>query len=166
MALNDAQLLAFNSALFAETDPVLVGYRDSGATPLIAAWYNAQRTPALVVWKTKLYLEEIIQNGFDWVRVDNLSVGKARIWEWMFGGEDRSINPSKPNVRAGIAEVWKGTQADLAVQASVLAHCKRNATRIEALFATGTGTTADPATMAFVESLSEYDVSRAMALQV
>ena len=99
------------------------------------------------------------------MRVDNLSVGKARIWEWMFGSEDNSINPSKLNIRAGIAEVWKGTVADLVVQATVLNHCKRPATRIEALYATGSGTTGAPATLVFTEQLSEPDVMRALYTQ-
>ena len=69
-----------------------------------------------------------MQNGFDWVEVDNLTVGKARIWEWLFDNATTTINPSKANVRAGIAECWKGTAAKLAVQAAVLAHCKAHLT--------------------------------------
>jgi hypothetical protein len=90
--------------------------------------------------------KEILQNGFDWTRLDNLSVGKARVWSEIF--VDGTINASKPNVRTGIESVWVGTQADLDVRAAVYVHCKRNAKRIEKLFATGTGTTPSPATMA------------------
>ena len=165
MALTTEQLQTFRAALLAEPDPDLVFRRDNGQTGRVAEWYNEPRTPSLIVWKTSLQLEEITSNGFDWVRVDNLSVGKARIWEWMFGSEDKSVNPSKPNVRAGIAEVWKGTAADLAVQATVLNHCKRPATRIEALFAVGSGTPAAPAMMVVTEQLSETDVMRAMYSQ-
>lgn len=112
----------------------------------LADLLNATATPAFVVWRTRVTRAEIMQNGFDWVRVDNLSVGKARIWEWMF--LDGPINPSKPNIQAGIAESWKGTQADLDVRAAVLAHCRRSASRVEKLFSTGVGTDANPATMA------------------
>ena len=163
MALTTEQLHVFRAALLAETDPDLVFRRDNGQAGRVAEWYNEPRVPSLIVWKTSLQLEEITSNGFDWVRVDNLSVGKARIWEWMFGGEDNSINPSKPNIRAGIAEVWKGTAADLAVQATVLNHCKRGTSRIEALFAVGTGTAAAPATMGFEGLLTEMDISLATA---
>ena len=144
MALTTEQLHVFRAALLAETDPDLVFRRDNGQAGRVAEWYNEPRVPSLIVWKTSLQLEEITSNGFDWVRVDNLSVGKARIWEWMFGSEDKSINPSRPNIRAVIAEVWKGTAADLAVQAVVLGHCKRPATLFESLFVTGTGTTPSP----------------------
>ena len=165
MALTTEQLHVFRAALLAETDPDLVFRRDNGQAGRVAEWYNQVGANAPIVWKTSLQLEEITSNGFDWVRVDNLSVGKARIWEWMFGSEVKSINPSKPNIRAGIAEVWKGTAADLAVQATVLNHCKRPATRIEALYATGSGTTAAPSTLVFTEQLSEPDVMRALYTQ-
>ena len=165
MALTTEQLHVFRAALLAETDPDLVFRRDNGQAGRVAEWYNQVGANAPIVWKTSLQLEEITSNGFDWVRVDNLSVGKARIWEWMFGTENKSINPSKPNIRAGIAEVWKGTAADLAVQATVLNHCKRPATRIEALYAAGSGTTGAPATMVFTEQLSEPDVMRALYTQ-
>lgn len=161
MALTPEQLQTFRAALYAETDPEFVGYREAGLAQPMTEWYNRPANPPKVVWKTRLELEEITSNGFDWVRVDNLSVGKARIWEWMFGGEDKSINPSKPNIRAGIAEVWKGTAADLAVQATVLQHCKRGTSRIEALFAVGVGTTESPATMGFEGLLTEMDISLA-----
>ena len=165
MALTTEQLHVFRAALLAETDPDLVFRRDNGQAGRVAEWYNQVGANAPIVWKTSLQLEEITSNGFDWVRVDNLSVGKARIWEWMFGSENKSINPSKPNIRAGIAEVWKGTAADLAVQATVLNHCKRPATRIEALYAAGSGTTGAPATLVFTEQLSEPDVMRALYTQ-
>ena len=163
MALTTEQLHVFRAALLAETDPDLVFRRDNGQAGRVAEWYNQVGANAPIVWKTSLQLEEITSNGFDWVRVDNLSVGKARIWEWMFGAESKSINPSKPNIRAGIAEVWKGTAADLAVQATVLNHCKRGTSRIEALFAVGTGTAAVPATMGFEGLLTEMDISLATA---
>jgi hypothetical protein len=116
-----------------------------GSAPIAAA-LNAPADPAAVVWRTAVSEDEIMLNGFDWTRVDNLSVGKARVWEWMtqFG----AIDPSRPNIRAGIEAVWVGTAADLAVRAAVYSHCKRAATTLERLFATGTGTDAVPATMA------------------
>lgn len=128
----------------------------------IAAAYNQAATPAFIVWKTSVSQDEIMQNGFDWVQVDNLSVGKARIWEWLFENSERVINPSKPNVRAGIAECWKGTAAMLAVQAVVLGHCKRSATRAEKLFASGAGTDATPATMTFAGLITSDDIQSAM----
>lgn len=113
---------------------------------------NMAANPVFSVYRSDVNEDEVMLNGFDWVRVDNLSVGKARIWEWMFGVTG-SIDPSKANIRAGINEVWKGTAADLAVRDAVYAHCYRPATVFEKMFATGAGTTPDnsgvgPGTMA------------------
>ena len=124
--------------------------------------YNTLAIPTYVVWRTSVDQDEIMQNGFDWVRVDNLSVGKARIWEWLFSNLSRAINPSKPNVRLGIDEAWKGTAADLLVREAVYVHCKRDATVLEKLFATGAGTTLSPSNMT-VEGNAHYeDVKTAM----
>jgi len=123
---------------------------------------QAIANPAFIVWKSSVSEDEIMQNGFDWVQVDNLSVGKARIWEWMFDNESRSTNPSKINVRAGIDECWKGTAANLAVRAAVYVHCKRSANRLEKLLATGTGSDASPATMGYEGTVSYQEVLQAM----
>lgn len=160
--MNEQQITTFRAALLAETDPELVGYRTNGQPPLIFAWYNKPATPDFWVWRSSVTQDEIMQNGFDWVRVDNLSVGKARIWEWLFKNQSNAINPSKANVRAGIGEAWKGTAADIAVRDAVLAHCRRLCTKVERLFVTGNGTTAtpsDPPDLSFVES----DVNAALS---
>lgn len=146
-------------------DPVLLALAQQNTAigyQQIADAYNSVANPNFFVWKSIVTQDEIMQNGFDWVRVDNLAVGKARIWEWMFSNEARAVNPSKANVRAGIAEVWKGTAADNAVRQVVFNHCQRLATRLEKLFASGgTGATTSvdgvgPATMA-VEGLIDRD---------
>ncbi len=151
------QLTTLKAALLADQALAqwIVDYRDD----LIRDYYNAPADPAYIVWRSSVTQDEIMQNGFDWVRVDNLSVGKARIWEWLFDNGSTSINPSKTNVRAGIDEVWKGTAPDLAVRAAVYVHCKRAANRVERLFATGTGSDAVPGVMAFEGEISTSDVS-------
>jgi hypothetical protein len=126
---------------------------DDGAYE-IARLLNQPSNPAFIVWRTSVMQDSIMQNGFDWTRVDNLSVGPARVWEWMFANASRAINPSKLNVRAGIDAVWKGTAADLAVRAAVYVHCKRTATVIEKILATGTGTDATPGSLTFEGQLS------------
>ena len=111
----------------------------------IADAFNLVANPAWIVWRAQVTRREILQNGFDWTRLDNLSVGKARVWNDIF--VDGSLNPSKPNVRVGIDSIWVGTAPDLAVRAAVYVHCKVGATRAQKLFSTGTGTDATPATM-------------------
>ncbi|HWS73672.1 MAG TPA: hypothetical protein VN324_00890, partial [Quisquiliibacterium sp.] len=114
MSLTTEQLATLRAGVFA--DPTAAALLAAGNWQEVQAWLNAASSPAYTVWRTSVSQDEIMQNGFDWVRVDNLSVGKARIWEWLFDNQSATINPSKANVRAGIDETWKGTAADLAVR--------------------------------------------------
>lgn len=138
-------------------DPVLNAIPDTwDGAYAIADLFNLPSDPPVIVWRTRVPLEEVMANGMDWTRVDNLSVGKARIWDWL--GRLGTIDASRANIRAGIDATWVGTAADLAVRAMVYTHCKRTATRIEALLATGTGTDASPATMGFEGQITYADV--------
>lgn len=141
-ALSPAQRATLKTAILA--DQAISASFTNGDLQGVADYYNVAASPAFRVWRTSVTQDEIMQNGFDWVRVDNLSVGKARIWEWLFDNPMRTIDPSKANVRAGIDEAWKGTAADLAVRAAVYTHCHRAASRFEKVFATGTGSEASP----------------------
>lgn len=163
MALSDAQLPALKAHILAATDPQFVQWRNEGATGMMAEMLNQPSNPEVIVWKSSVTWDEIMLNGMDWARVDNLTVGKARIWDWMFKNGLNAMNPSKPNIRAGIDATWVGTAADLAVRASVYGHCKRPATRAEAIY-TPTGTTATPGTLVWEGFVSDYDVTRAITL--
>lgn len=163
MALTSAQLQTLKTAI--DADPVLAAYPQTTDGAYDLANFLNQPDPAnFVVWRTSVTWDEIMLNGMDWARVDNLSVGKARIWDWLFQNSQRACNPTKPNIRAGIDAVWVGTAADLAVRAAVYTHCKRFATRAEKILATGTGSDASPATMGFEGFLTYYDILQARAL--
>lgn len=155
--LTPAQLATLAAHITASADLSAIPNTIDGAFAA-ADLLDLPADPAFVVWKSSVSQDEIMQNGFDWLLVDNLTVGKARIWDWLFSNSERAINPSKANVRAGIAECWKGTAQMLAQQAVVLGHCKRAATRAEKVFATGTGSDATPATMGHEGSVSWQDV--------
>jgi hypothetical protein len=148
--LTTAQLQTLRPIVAAE--PSLAEAIMVGNDAMIAAWCNGAASPTFTVWKTSVSIDEIMRNGMDWARVDNLSVGKARIWDWL--GRLGSFDASKPNVRAGIDAAWVGTTADLAVRAQVYVHCKRPATNAEKALATGTGTDVSPATLAFEGEVS------------
>lgn len=138
-------------------DQTAEGLRIGGNVPALIAWLNTTAAPEFLAWRTRVTQDEIMQNGFDWVQVDNLSIGRARIWEWLFGNEANAINPSKANVRGGIDECWKGAAAMLAVRAAVYSHCRRAVSRCERVFATGPGTAADPGTAVFDGRCDEGD---------
>jgi hypothetical protein len=152
------QLAALKADILA--DPILAAFpMNSDGAWEIAIAYNLAASPAWIVWKSDVNPEDIMRNGMDWTRVDNLSVGKSRIWDWMT--KLGTFNAAKANIRSGIDAVWVGTTADLAVRAMVYTHCKRAATRIEKLFSTGTGSDASPATMTFEGQISYQDVMSA-----
>lgn len=152
MTLTTAQNLILKTYILA--DPVLLAFPNStdGAYEMLPL-LNAIANPDFIVWRTSVDPNEIMKNGMDWTRVDNLSVGKARIWDWLT--KLGPFNPTKLNIRAGIDATWVGTTADLAVREQVYIHCKRPANLIEKLFAVGVGSTLSPAVMGF-EGLIEY----------
>lgn len=134
----------------AQADQTAAGYMENGNDTQLAEWFN---TPsAFIVWKTAVDPDEIMRNGMDWTRVDNLTNGKARIWDWLT--KLGTFDAARANIRAGIDAAWVGTAADLAVRATVYTHCKRPATRAEGALATGVGTTANPGTMVYEGFLS------------
>lgn len=155
--MNTTQLQILKAAILA----------DSNLTDLVAQFATVaiknylQGDSTFIVWKTMVTRREILQNGFDWTRLDNLSVGPARIWSDIF--VDGYLNPSKPNVRAGIEAVWRGAAPDLAVRAAIYVHCKRPASIAEKLFATGVGTHAEPGLLTLEGIPTEYDVVQALS---
>lgn len=134
--------------------------RDNGGAYEIATAMNQPATPSFIVWKTSVSIDEIMRNGMNWTRVDNLSVGKARIWDWL--SKLGFIDASKINVRAGIDAAWQGTADDLAVRTTIYVHCKRTASLVEKLLATGVGTDISPATMGFETIVNYNDIFIAM----
>jgi len=122
----------------------------------IAEAYNQESNPTYVVWKTAVGIDEIMNNGFVWTAVDGLTNGKARIWEWMT--RLGTINPSKANIRQGLQDAFG---AGSAMSNAIAPHLKRSASRVERLFATGTGTTQSPGTLVFEGRITYQDIQEA-----
>lgn len=163
--LTTQQLQAIKAAILA--DPALSAFpNNSDGNFEIAAAFNQQATPAFYVWRTSVAITEIMQNGFDWTRVDNLRALPTVIWEFMTAAG--SVNPSLANVRAGFIACFN-VAADLGTRQGIFNHSQRLATRAEKLLATGSGTTSTdqgvgPATMGFEGLLSFLDVEAARNL--
>lgn len=160
--LTSAQLATLKAFIAADPTMSAIPAGSDGAFA-IKDLLNATASPAFTVWKTNVSVDEIMRNGMAWDRVDNLTVGKARIWDWMT--RLGTFNAAKVNIRAGIDAAWVGTQADLNVRAMIYTHCKRAATVVEKLFADtsggGVGTDANPATTVFEGLISYQDVDAA-----
>jgi hypothetical protein len=125
-----------------DADPVLAALPlNSDSSFTIAAEFNKDASPAFYVWRSSQNILEIMSNGFDWTRVDNMTVGEARIWQFMT--QLGVINPARSNVRAGVNEAFKGTAQDNTMRLAIFGHCQRLATRFERVYVTGAGTTTD-----------------------
>lgn len=162
--MTPAQLATLKTAVLA--DAVLAALpATADSAYAIADAMNAEAAPVYVVWRTSVPIEEIMANGFVWTEIDALSAGKARIWQWM--SQLGAINPSKGNVRQGLRDCFEsaapGTFGDrLAGTGGLQPHLRRNATRGEKLYATGTGSASGPALLGYEGRISPQDVLQAM----
>lgn len=158
MALTTAQLTIFKAALLAETDPELVGYRTNGQTPLIAAWYNRDST--FVVYRSRVTAEQVGE-AFDAAALDAMTSGNAEKLS-NFRAWNATVYPSRADHRAffaGIFSVASGTTTRTKLDAL----WRRFASRVERLYATGTGTTPAPGALVFEGAITDADVSAALA---
>lgn len=113
---------------------------DADGDAEIARLLNQTASPDFFVWRTRLSSMDAQGGaGFDWTRVDNMTVGQARIWEYLT--RFSTINPSLAAVRAGINAAFSGTvPGDVATRLAVFQEAQRRATRFEKLYAVGSGT--------------------------
>lgn len=160
--LTTAQLQTLKAAIAAETNPEFVALRSAGATGAMADFYNADST--LIVRRTRVESAEV-GPILNYVAVSNLTTANRdrattfltlnqsgfsptsdveTYWDTTFGG---ALGGEGANTRAALLALWR-----------------RPATRGEALFATGAGTTANPGTLVFEGYISNTDIVGAINL--
>lgn len=143
-------------------DPTLSAWAATGRMASeIAAEYNKLAAPAFVVWRTNVTVDEwaiAIIGGGGAHQLDGLTASKRDSLLWAC---NRTLSPADPEVRAALDD-FCGSQNTL--KAAISAVQKRSATRAEKLLATGTGSTAAPATLTFEGTISYHDVNAALAL--
>jgi hypothetical protein len=119
----------------------------------IAAELNKASSPAFIVWKSILTPEmarAAIVAGAE--QLDNLTVGKRDALLYLAAG---TLDCRIAGVRTALDNLC-GTQNTL--KGALIAAQKRQATRVEAILATGTGSDAAPGTTTFEGSISYQDV--------
>ena len=141
-----------------QSDPVLSGLSPSSdAVNKIVAAYAQPASPPYVVWRssmpTELSRAAIVVGA---AQLDGLTVGKRDSLLWLCSD---TINPADANVRAAISDLT-GSQNTL--KSALEAAMRRNASRLERLFASGAGTTASPGVMTVEGGISYGDVLRVM----
>lgn len=178
--LTTQQLQTLRSAIDAETAPVVVQARTAGNNTDIASFYNG--ASSFVVWRSTMPASEI-QDAIAWANMtpadapDGSEVGKHRELRCqskqfnlqnLIVGRD-SISVGKSNIRAGLQDALTNipSGAGGAVQAAnwvaVRTAMQRAANRVEALFATGAGTSATPGSLVYEGAISREDIIAAFA---
>lgn len=147
-------------------DPVLAAQKD---TPdgrfAIAAAYNLFPQADFWVWKSSVTKNEAVNTAsvdntvFSWSLFIALTVQQQGAWGELWGVA-AVVNPSLSQVRAGFQAVFP-SGANLTHLSTI---ARRKATRAEKLFASGSGSTGAPATMAFENNLTFADVDAALNL--
>jgi hypothetical protein len=169
MALTTAQLTALKNDI--AVDPVLsLKPNTSDGAFDIAAAYNALADPDFWVWRTNVTKSELTNSTgpdgttFTWAGNGFItrSAGEQAAWGELFASG--SIDASKANVRQAFVDIFSGTGNAAANRTHLNAVARRKASRLEKLFATGTGSTASPAVMGYEGTVSGDDVQAARSL--
>lgn len=158
--LTNAQLLVLKAAILNESDPTFVGYRTANDKPSMAAWFNADSSPAFIVWKTSVTVAQVGQAMLS-SDVANLTTANTNRLQVMAAFSGGAFNPSIADVRAGFDSVFSVAGAS-GTRAALLALYKRTARRIEKLYATGTGTDVSPGTLVFEGTVDGGHIGEAL----
>jgi hypothetical protein len=170
MALTSQQLAAIKADILASPDLASQPANTDGDFE-IARLYNLEASPAFYAWKTKLLRHDVTDKAgpsgttFDWgTQSGNYiqrSQGERDCWREIWN-TSLSCDPSSPRVREAFDNIFSGAGAGAVNnRAHILAMSRRLASRIEKLLATGTGSTASPATMGYEGPINYRDIGTA-----
>lgn len=140
----DAQLLALKEDITVTRAAVLydgltlLQWWDLGDDGKLAAFYNQPAEPAFYAWQTAVEVAPLMQGaGFDWTRIDNLTVGKARIWDMMIAAG--LVNFALATVRSGVEAAFSVEAGDQSCRQAIYDGAARRCTYGEEIYATGAG---------------------------
>lgn len=147
MVLTTAQLQTIKAHILASPDMSTKQPNEDGAFA-IRDLFSLIAVPDFFVWRTDVTRASLYNDTsgdgttWDWTIYKGQSATEQGAWTQMFMGDRADF--SKVNLRAGIAKIFGANNAN---NTHCLAMGRRQATRIEKLLASGTGSTASPATM-------------------
>ena len=162
--LTTAQLQALGAYIAA--DPVLSAYpMNSDGAFEIAAALNQEATPAFVVWRSTVTTAEV-GNAVNYVAVEAMTdANRGRITTF-YAMNPEAFSPARADIRSYWSNTFSGALGGQgqATRDALDALWRRNATIAEQVLASGTGTTASPATLGWEGSLNYSDVMAARVL--
>ncbi len=184
MALTPAQQTTLGAAIAAETNATFVALRQVRNEEGMAAWLNADTSPAWYAWRPVTPTAEVL-NSITWSSLTPADTAdgtsqftnralacqaKQLNLQIILQGQ-QSVSTGKLNVRQGLSDAllnvpsgaggalvdagWAGT-------GKVKATITRVVTRGERIFASGTGTTGVPGDMTFEGRLNAQNISDAI----
>jgi hypothetical protein len=167
--LTTEQLATLKAAILADTDPEFVAARTAGATGAMAAFYNVAATPAFYVWRRSLSRHEILtgtsddNTTFAWAAGAYItrSQGERDAFREMFNSTG-SVDPSLASIQAAFNDIFSGA-GGAGNRTHIVAMSRRPVSRVERLFATGTGSKAAPGVANFEGDISGDVISTALS---
>jgi opacity protein-like surface antigen len=141
MSLTPAQLQTLKTAILA--NPALAADVAANQFGNIALYYNEPSSPTFIVWRTSVRAEEIgnAWNGSDISGMSSLNMQRLQLL--LASSPSGVFDMSREDRRAGFEGSF-GTNQNNASRVAMRAVWKRTLNRVEALFATGTGSDASP----------------------
>lgn len=179
MNLDTTQLQVLAAAIAAETDPAFVISRNAGATGEMAAFFNTNSE--FVVWKSNTLVDDVF-NAVVWASMTPTDApdatqewmnralacqGKQFNLQTMLTGRS-TIRSDKNLIRAGLNDcltnVPSGAGGTLVAAgwAGVKLSMQRFACKGEALFTSGTGTTAAPGNLGVEGTVTDANIVSAL----
>lgn len=151
--MTPAQLTTLKNAIVADSAFNGLVNNTDGAS-VVAAAFNAIAVPDFIVWRTDIKSSEIVAAV---VGTEFAALTAIKQTALMFVISPGVVDASSPNVQNDFSAIFSAGPTLTALAALA----KRQATRFEKLFATGTGSTASPGTMVLQGAVSIDDVNLA-----
>ena len=161
MALTTDQKATLKAAILA--DPTLDAFPNTGDGNFDLAVHLSQTlaSPAFIVWRTNLPTSDV-KKAIVWTEyIGSTSVAERDALNLIIS--NGIVNAADANIRQAFQTIF-GSPQQAVTRANLVAIAKRNATLIEKILATGTGSDASPATMTFEGTISGTDVENARNL--
>lgn len=166
MPLTTAQLQAIKADILANQDlNISPGPAIPDVLEQIARLYNLPAVPDYWVYRSAVSLTEIGDNivATEIAGMSALNMQRLQVMAEYSANNASAINPSLADRRAFFDQVFSGAGgAQTRPKLAIL--WRRLASRVEKLFAAGSGTTGSPATMAYEGPITPAEIGAARAL--
>lgn len=159
-----AQLQAIKAYIVA--DPAMSAQPNTNVgNSAIASAMNAPASPAFVVWRSSVTTDEV-GNAVNYVAVEAMTdANRGRITTF-YAMNPASFSPARSDIRSYWANTFSGALGGQgqATRDALEALWRRNATLLEKILSTGTGTTASPAILGYEGTVSPDEIEQARSL--